>query len=266
MRPQNVIYNSIVKQHAGPRKCAAIAVLVFGLFSPAALSAQIGQVSYASLTGTEFVSFGGIPGGAGVGTNYDSVIAVNGVGFGEHFDGQTVSAFGNFDQLGGTPSGPLVLSAGAPGQNLTVFQSPAGPVLAANGTLGFPEFDAIGEGAVSLLFSTDQSEFGFRLAGGNGGNAYVSFFGDDGSLIQSFTLASLPLIASFGFSRDGGVHDIRGVSIWNDDITGFGYIAFRHDVASNVPEPSTWAMMICGFAAGGLALRRSRARALEQLA
>jgi hypothetical protein len=247
----------------GFRGCATIAALGLGLF-PSALQAEITQVSYASLTGTEFISFGAVPGGPGVGTNYDGLLVVNGVSFGEHFNGQTVSANGNFDQLGGTPSGALTLMPGDTGRNLTVFTSPAGPVLSGNGPLGYPEFDSIGEGAVSILFPTEQSEFGFRLAGGNGGNAYVSFFRGDGSLIEAFTLSGLPVIASYGFLRDGGVRDIRGVSISNDDVTGFGLTTFRHNVP--VPEPSSWAMMICGFGAVSLALRRKRRRLLEQLA
>lgn len=93
------------------------------------------------------------------------------------------------------------------------------------------------------------------MAGGNGGNAYVNFYRDDGTLIDSFTLGSLPLIASYGFVRDGGVQDIRGVSIWNDDPTGFGLSAIRSDVAA-VPEPTTWAMMLLGFGAIGSAMRR----------
>jgi hypothetical protein len=258
----------MVKQHGNLRKCAtALAGVGIGLFPATALHAQIAQVSYASLTGTQSVSFGSVPGGAGAGTNYDEILLVGGVGFGERFSGQTVSANGNFDQLGGAPSGPLTLEAGDPAHNLTVFQSPAGPVLSGNGTQGWPVYDAIGEGAISLLFSTDQSEFGLRLAGGNGGNAYVSFFGDDGALIDTFTLASLPVFATYGFTRDGGVHDIRGVSIWNDDVTGFGLAGIRFDVASALPEPGTWAMMLFGFGAMGMALRRQGARqSIAQLA
>jgi hypothetical protein len=251
----------MVKQHIAFRKCATVAALGFGLVCPAALPAEIIQVDYSTLSGTQFVSFGSVPGGAGAGTNYDGILAVGGVGFGERFSGQTVSALGNFDQLGGAPSGELTLVPGDAGHNLAVFTSPAGAVLAGVGTLGFPEFDAIGEGAVSFLFSTDQSEFGFQLAGGNGGNAYVGFFRSDGSLIEAFTLSSLPLIASYGFSRDGGVHDIRGVSIWNDDVTGFAFRGIRHDVASAVPEPATWAMMLFGFGAIGIAMRRQPRKA-----
>lgn len=258
----------MVKQHRNLRKCASVlAGIGVSLFPASALHAQIAQVDYSSLTGTQTATFGSVSGGAGAGTNYDDLLIVGGIGFGERFSGQTVSANGNFDQLGGAPSGGLTLLPGDPAHNLTVFQSPAGAVLSGNGTLGWPVFDAIGEGAVSLLFSTDQSEFGFQLAGGNGGNAYISFFRDDGSLIESLTLNSLPLIASYGFSREGGVHDIRGVSIWNDDVTGFGFRGFRHDVASAVPEPATWAMMLFGFGAIGTAMRRrARKPSFAQLA
>jgi hypothetical protein len=250
----------MVNQRVILRKSAKIVGLTLGLCLATSLPAQVAQVDYASLTGTESVSFSSLAGGAAPGTNYDSTLVVNGVAIGERFAGQAVTALGNFDQLGGSPSGPLTILAGDPGHNLNVFQSPAGPVLSGVGTLGFPANDAIGEGAVSFLFATNQSEFGFSLAGGNGGNAYVSLFRQDGSLISSFTLGSLPVIASFGFSRDGGVHDIHGVSIWNDDVTGFGIRAIRYDVSS-VPEPASWAMMLFGFGAAGLALRRRGSRA-----
>jgi len=258
----------MVKQHPGLRKCAtAVAGIGLGLFSATALQAQVTQVDYTSLTGTQSVSFAPVASGAAPGTNYDNVLILSGVGFGEHFSGQTVTANGDFDTIGGTPSGGLTLQPGSPGHNLDIFDhSIVGTLITGLGPLGFPDGDAIGEGAVSLLFSTDQSEFGFRLAGGNGGNGYISFFREDGSLIDSLTLGSLPPVSFFGFARDGGVHDIRGVSIWNDDVTGFGLSHFRYDVASALPEPGTWAMMIVGFGAIGLALRRRRSPALAQVA
>lgn len=237
-----------------------------GLFWATALPAQIAQVNYAALTGTEFLSFDAVTGGPSPGTNYDGVVVADGVAFGEHFSGQSVTANGFFDDLGGAPSGGLTLISGAPGHNLAFFESPAGKVLSGIGTDGFPSFDAIGEGAVSLLFSTGQSEFGFRLAGGHGGNAYISFFGSDGGLIDSFTLAGLPLISAYGFSRSGGLQDIRGVSIWNDDATGIGLAGFRHDVASTIPEPATWAMMILGFGLVGTIARRRRRASVRALA
>ena len=254
----------MVKQHIGLRKRATVlAGIGLGLFPATAVRAQVAQVDYSSLTGTQSASPASVAGGPGVGTNYDNVLVIDGVAFGERFAGQTVSPLGNFDELGAAPSSGLTLLAGDPGHNLTVFQSPAGAVLSGVGTLGFPAFDAIGEGAVSLLFSSDQSQFGFGLAGGNGGNAYISFFRADGSLIDSITLSNLPVIASYGFSREGGVHDIRGISIWNDDVTGFGFRNFVFDVRSSVPEPATWIMMILGFGMLGAASRRRRRNALR---
>jgi len=251
----------MVTQHLNFRKRAAAVGAAIGLclIPMAALPAQITQVDYASLTGTEFISFDAIAGGPGAGTNYDGVTVIDGVAFGERFSGQTLTGIGDFDQLGGAPAGGLTLLSGTPGRNFAVFQSPAGKVLSGIGPGGFPSNNAIGEGAVSLLFSTGQSEFGFRLAGGHGANAYINFFGGDGGLIQSFTLGSLPLISTYGFSRSGGLRDIRGISIWNDDPTGIGLAALRHDVVSMVPEPATWAMMILGFGLVGASVRR-RAR------
>lgn len=244
------------------RKClgkfARVLTALAALSGASALPAQITQVDYASLTGAEFVSLTGVTGGASPGTNYDNALVIDGVAFGERFAGQTVTPSGNFDILGGTPTAGLTLLSGSAGQNLTVFQAPPGPVLSGNGPLAWPTLNAIGEGAVSLLFTSDQSEFGFRLAGGNGGTANIAFFRLDGSLIQSLALGSLPLTAAYGFTRDGAIADIRGISIWNTDVTGIGLSGFRHDVVSGVPEPSTWAMMLGGFGLIGLALRRRR--------
>lgn len=229
-----------------------------GLACASALPAQVTQVNYTTLTGTEFVSFADVIGGASPGTNYDNVLIVDGVAFGERFVGQLLTPSGNFDILSGTPSAGLSLIAGAAGQNLAFFTSPAGPVLSGIGPAGFPVFDAIGEGAVSLLFTSDQSEFGLRVAGGNGGTATIGFFRLDGSLIQSIALGNLPLVSSFGFTRDNGIMDIRGISIWNTDVTGIGLAGLRYNVESGVPEPSTWAMMLGGFGLVGVTLRRRR--------
>ncbi|WP_380876204.1 hypothetical protein ACFB49_07750 [Sphingomonas sp. DBB INV C78] len=237
-------------------KIRYLGALLAGLLPMSGLHAQIAQVDYATLTGTEFISFDNVVSGAAPGTNYEGVMLIDGVSFGERFAGQTLTPLGNFDQLGGTPTASLTLLAGDVGRNLTFFDSPAGKVLSGNGPTGFPDFDAIGEGAVSLMFVNDQSEFGFRLAGGHGGNANVSFFRGDGSLIDTIILSSLPLTSTYGFTRDGGLRDIRGISIWNDDFTGIGLTGFRHDVA--VPEPETWALMLIGFGAIGYATRKRR--------
>ena len=208
--------------------------LAIGLSATAA-QAQITQVAYGSLTGTQTVTFDDVAGGAAPGTNYDGVFFSNGVGFAERFVGQTLSTGTGFDTLGGAPSGGgLTLQVGAPGQNLNVFVNGASQVLTGLGPTGFPSFDAIGEGSFAALFSSDQSQFGFQLVGGNGGNAFVSFFRGNGSLIQTINLTGLA-DTFYGFQRDGGVNDIRGISIYNSDEGGIGFDNLKFDVRSITP-------------------------------
>ena len=239
---------------------AAVAALAL----PAMASAQISAVTYASLTGSQLVTFDDVPGGAAPGTNYDGIFFSNGVGFAERFVGQTLTDVGGFDKLGTTVGGPtLALQVGAAGRNLNVFVNNSTQVLTGLGSVGFPSFDAIGEGSFAALFSSGQSQFGFQLVGGNGGNANIGFYRGDGSLIQTIVVSGLA-DTFYGFARNGGVQDIRGISIWNDDLGGIGFDNLKFDVRSvggNVPEPATWALMIGGFGMAGTALRRRRAAA-----
>lgn len=117
-----------------------------------------------------------------------------------------------------------------------------------------------------MLFDFDQSEFGFDLVGGNSGTAFVDFFRRDGSLIQSINLTGLTN-QSYGFSRVGGIQDIAGISIWNDDNGGIGFDNLRHDVpgvigppptAGAVPEPSTYGALGALLIAAVVAKRMKR--------
>jgi hypothetical protein len=236
--------------------CAS--ALVIGLASSATAD-PINQVDYATLAGTELITFDDVAGGFAPGTNYDAIFESGNTAFGESFVGQTRSDAGSFDALSGTPSGPLALQVGAPGQNLNVFVEGASQVLTGLGPIGFPSFDAIGEGSFALLFDFDQSEFGFQLVGGNGGTAFVDFFMRDGTLIDSITLGSLSS-AFYGFSREGGLKDIAGISIYNDDPAGIGFDNLKHDVAgipdTTIPEPSTFTLL--GLGIGALVFWRRR--------
>lgn len=98
---------------------------------------------------------------------------------------------------------------------------------------------------------------------------YTDYIGS--ALIQFTDLSSTGAAGDFGLSlscteqcRDIGFH------LGGQDFSFFGqpdvslalyYQEFRN--SSGVPEPGTWVMMLIGFGAAGLGLRRERARSLR---
>ena len=219
-------------EHRAAERLAATAPVI--ATDPRIVPIAISLVDPATLTTDNLATFDDL--GAS-GTNYDSVIDLPGVAFGEHFAGQTLSFSGDFDVLSGTPSAPLALVAGQPGRNLSVFgsaNSGTGNLLEGNGPAGFPASAAIGEGAIAILFSADQREVGFDLRGGSGGSATVRFFRRDGSLISTITLDNLAETA-YGFRRFFIIKDIAGVTIENIDAGGIGLdnVRFNAPVCGN---------------------------------
>jgi len=219
-------------------------------------AAAINAVAPGSLTGTQLTTFDDVAGGAAPGTNYNAVFVSGGVSFAERFAGQTNTPSGGFDILSGSPLPGLALAVGLPNQNLNIFLNNSSQVLTGLGSVGFPSYDAIGEGSFAALFSTDQSQFGFDLVGGDGGSATVDFFRRDGSLIDSIVVAGLS-DQSYAFVRDGGVNDIAGISIFNTDPGGIGFDNLRYDVPSRVPEPATLALAALALA-GVCGARRNK--------
>jgi hypothetical protein len=206
------------------------------LLTSSAWGAPILQVDAATLTGSGLVTFDDVAGGTLPGTSHDGIVYSDGAWVAEHFVGQTLSYQDGFDVLTGSPTGPLTLEPGAAGQNLSVFLFGSSQVVTGLGNEGFPSFAAMGEGALSVLFGEDQSEFGFDVIGGNLGTATVDFFRRDGSLIDSVGLTGVDN-ASYGFKRDGGIFDIAGVSIYNLDTGGIGFDNLVHDVVSLTAAP-----------------------------
>lgn len=231
-------------------------LMLLSTYSLNANALLINQVDYFSLSGTALIDFEGLAGGSAPGTNYDGIIDLVGASFGERFDGQTLSYSDNSDVIGGTPTGGLSLITGAAGQNLNIVSySTGGNVISGLGQLGFPDFNAIGEGAIAILFDNDQSEFGFQSVGGDLGSATFDFWARDGSFIASISPTNLGT-DYFGFSREGGIQDIAGISIWNTDLGGIGFNDIIFDVPGDddpvqVPEPGSLALLAVGLLIGG---------------
>jgi len=204
-------------------------------------TASVGLISVvdpSTLNCTQTTTFDDIAGGAAPGTSYDVVLPSVGVFFGELFAGQALSYNGDFDVVTGSPSSPLTPLAGAAGQNLNVFDYSTN-VLNGLGPLGFPNFNAIGEGSVAIYFSAPQSEISFSLVGGDNGSATLSFYRADGTLIDTVVLPGLSNQA-YGFVRTGGLQDISGVLIQNDDPAGIGLDDVCHDVPVVPTQTTTW--------------------------
>jgi hypothetical protein len=207
----------------------------------AATVGEIQLVDPATLNCVQTTTFDDIAGGLAPGTNYDVLLPSVGVIFGERFQGQTLGFAGDFDVISGSPSNPLTPQAGSPGQNLNVFDYSTN-VLTGLGPLGFPDFNAIGEGSISMYFTTPQSQFGFSLVGGDGGSATLDFYRADGSLIDTITLSGLANL-SYGFARTGGIQDISGVLIQNNDGAGIGLDNVCHDVPVVPTKAASWGQL-----------------------
>jgi len=169
---------------------------------------------------SQITTFSDLAGGDTPGTNYEGPVFSQGMTFGERFLGQTLGAIGDFDAVSGSPSDPLTLQAGALGQNLDVL-SYSTNVLTGLGPLGFPDIDAIGEGSIAMAFPLPQERVSFQLVGGNGGSATLTFYGADGSLLDTIVITGLAE-ASYGFETADATNAISGILIQTTDPSGIG--------------------------------------------
>lgn len=202
--------------------------LVLSLLPGVALAcgAPVCLVNPESLSLPEVITFEGVSSGSGPGRNVDDILPLPGATFGERFAGQTTLARGAHDEIAGTAFSPLTMLPGAAGQNLSVVHFYGQTVLNGYGAAGFPRREGQGEGAIAVLFDTDQSAFAFDLRGGEEGAAYVTFYRRDGSELGQVPVEPTGEFA-VGFLRATGEDDIAGFIITNTDPQGLAIDTLR---------------------------------------
>lgn len=178
----------------------------------------------------------------------DGLFEVEGAVFGERFDGQILlrgwpkTYLWDFDILSGQPTSPLSILAGAPGQNLSVTRSRRLIKTGIYGEswVGFPKGSSSGEGAISILFDTEQMGFGFRVHASYGDDRYemgiikISCFDKDGASLGEVLYGDLEwdTLHSIAIATNSEKNNIKGCSIENTDPKGVLYDDFIFAVPS----------------------------------
>jgi hypothetical protein len=99
---------------------------------------------------------------------------------------------------------------------------------------------------------------------GNGPEAGVYIFGEQTGTLHGFTINGVEINVASGLETGNPTEGITEVSIGPTGSTGFVFPPFGTDfiLAAAVPETSTWAMMILGFASVGFMAYRRRNSAM----
>lgn len=155
----------------------------------------------------------------GPGHLINDLLVLPGVVLAERFVGQPLEYNGNHDTVRGPATAPLTPLAGVPGQTMSLVMMSGNKVLNGYGKAAFPSRDGQGEGAISVLFDTDQSALAFDIRGGEDGHAKVMFLRRDGTVITTLRVRKLREY-SVGFERKNGTGDIAGIVVMNDDPQG----------------------------------------------
>lgn len=217
----------------------AVLILLLVLL-PRAAPSQVVEEDYAVLARMldGRIGFETLPQRPEPGFNLDAPMRVPGAWLGERFDGQRIAG-ARHDRLAGSP-GPLLPRAGARGANLSVafHRGFRGNALFPLGPMGFPALAARGEGALALRFDRDQAALGLRIhsdyadplgAGGPRGDAVLTLYRRDGSVIAIHRVRLLRGVTEIGLRRAGGIPDIAGFTLTNTDPGGIAVddILFR---------------------------------------
>lgn len=185
------------------------------------------------------------------GATSGTTIVAPGASFAQTFAGQSVVA-GN--RISGSPTGPLTL---APAGTITVgFFSP-GVSAASNSLLSQPG----NAGPLSILFDTLADNVTFTMGSSDAGSTVdARAFDISGNLTGSTTIT---MGSGYNIYNLAGLGTFKGLTFLNNnDNSGVRFQNFSFNSVAGgggaVPEPATWAMMLTGFGAMGVYLRRRR--------
>lgn len=181
-----------------------------------------------SLMLSRHITFDDLPSGFGIGRKIDGILEQNGAQFGERFAGQPLESEGDFDVVPGPANAPLTLLPGAPGEALGILRLMRTSVLQGHGPRGYPRTEAVGEGAIAVIFDYDQSALSLDIRGGEQGVATIRFFSRDGHVIDTHTIGPLSE-TSHGFLRANEQTDIAGLILTNKDPEGIALDNLRFD-------------------------------------
>ena len=121
-----------------------------------------------------------------------------------------------------------VLVNGGAGETLGAMHMRGTIVLQGHGPRVYPSVEAVGEGAIAILFDRDQPALSFDIKGGEQEFASVQFLRRDGSAIDTLTIGPLSE-ASYGFARQKMQPDIAGILILNTDPQGIALDNLRFE-------------------------------------
>jgi hypothetical protein len=156
------------------------------------------------------------------------------------FNGGGATLGGTFtsttDRLNADASGQAVVTATTGLLNNLTF-------MVSGSTFTVATFNLIGDGSVTIFgTAVDGTAFSEAFTLGNGSN-FFGIVANEGDVLTGFTINSTAGFQDLRQLRLGGV-----------------------SVATAVPEPGTWAMMLIGFGAIGASMRRRRSKQIPQFA
>ncbi len=194
----------------------------------AACDREVCLVYPESLVFSKLIDFDDVLASLGLGSRLDEVLDREGATFGERFAGQSRLADGDFDVITGKPQLPLTVLDGGEGQTLGAMHVRGSIVIHGHGPRVYAKVEAVGEGAIAVLFERDQPALAFDIAGGEQGYAKIQFIRRDGTEIDTVTFGPLAE-QSYAFTRKLMQPDIAGFILLNTDPQGISVDNLRFE-------------------------------------